>query len=143
MKWTVWILVVFGVSTFAKVEEMNLQQESQAIAQNEPGPVVTDGGDDGGESSGGVESADDEDSINQFPPFGGCVACPFRPFGPCPCPFPGQCRLIPRTCFSCPRWVCQRIFPPFPAPFPRPFPVPFPRPFPERGEPFPERGGRH
>lgn len=49
----------------------------------------------------------DEQLRPPFIPGGGCVFCPgFIPR--CPCRFPFECQLIPRTCFTCPRWTCAR-----------------------------------
>lgn len=63
------------------------------------------------ETEGGPESTDEELLDEQLrPPFvpgGRCVFCP-GVLPRCPCRFPSECQLIPRTCFTCPRWTCAR-----------------------------------
>lgn len=86
---------------------LTLQQDQASTTSNtEPTTSIDADADDGGADSTSEELLD-EQVRPPFIPGGRCVFCPGL-LPRCPCRFPSECQLIPRTCFSCPRWTCAR-----------------------------------
>ena len=78
------------------------QQDPNTTTASEPTPAPEEAAAESFE-----EELIDEQLRPPFIPGDRCVFCPgFLP--PCPCRFPFECQLIPRTCFTCPRWTCAR-----------------------------------